>query len=240
MTEVRVLVEASTKEERDRREWGLAILIDDTILFDTFSNEEALRKGFAREGKDVHALTTVVISHDHWDHTGGLPWVLRENPSVTVYIGEGFGDEVKQCIRDAGATLVTVRDACAIEGNVSSTGICVGTYKGAPLPEHALIVETGEGLALLTGCAHPGVISFLHRAHDAFGKFVTTIIGGLHLNATKEKDVITLANDLRDTYHVTHVHAFHCTGADAINTLSRVLGDVVVPTTTGARITLPS
>ncbi len=89
-------------ESRDlRMDWGYSALIErdgKRILFDTGNNPEILAENVKRLGVDLKKLDFVVVSHRHTDHATGLDYVLKQNPSVTVYapreLAGGFGDTV--------------------------------------------------------------------------------------------------------------------------------------------------
>lgn len=68
-------------------EWGLAMLLDfgdEKILIDT--GEQGNIVGNAGTlGIDLHQIDRVVLSHGHYDHTGGLIEFLKERGKVPVY-----------------------------------------------------------------------------------------------------------------------------------------------------------
>lgn len=55
------------------------------ILFDT-GNKDALKPNSEKLGLDYASLTDLVLSHGHYDHTGGVEAVLKENDSIQVYL----------------------------------------------------------------------------------------------------------------------------------------------------------
>jgi 7,8-dihydropterin-6-yl-methyl-4-(beta-D-ribofuranosyl)aminobenzene 5'-phosphate synthase len=54
------------------------------ILFDT-GQGPALAENVERLSIDVRRADELVLSHGHYDHTGGVPWVLARAPDVHVY-----------------------------------------------------------------------------------------------------------------------------------------------------------
>jgi len=75
-------------------EWGWSILVqvnDETILFDTGASSIAVRNA-DKLGVDLHSIDTIVLSHAHRDHTGGLCEVLRRTGEVDVIAHPGIWD----------------------------------------------------------------------------------------------------------------------------------------------------
>jgi 7,8-dihydropterin-6-yl-methyl-4-(beta-D-ribofuranosyl)aminobenzene 5'-phosphate synthase len=100
----------------------------------------------------------------------------------------------------------------------------------------ALWLETGEGLIILTGCCHAGLINTVEQIRAVSGSDrVRGIIGGLHLlNASGERLAATCAA-LRE-WHPDFVLPCHCTGIEAVAALRRDLGERVVPGRAGCEL----
>jgi 7,8-dihydropterin-6-yl-methyl-4-(beta-D-ribofuranosyl)aminobenzene 5'-phosphate synthase len=86
-------------EFRGVGEWGFAALIEAdgrTVLFDTGARPDTVLKNAEELGIDLSTVDTVVISHNHWDHTGGLVALRRTlkalNPSAMrhAHVGDGI------------------------------------------------------------------------------------------------------------------------------------------------------
>ncbi len=78
-----------------KAEAGLSLLIktaDKTILFDTGSSG-AFADNAEKLGVDLTAVDFVVISHAHFDHTGGLERFFKINSTAKVYIKEEAKEE---------------------------------------------------------------------------------------------------------------------------------------------------
>ena len=69
-------------------EHGFSLLIETLggrrILFDTGAGE-ALKDNVSELDVEISSIDTVVLSHGHYDHTGGLPFVLGSARKVEVY-----------------------------------------------------------------------------------------------------------------------------------------------------------
>lgn len=73
-------------------EHGLSLWIEaDTrrILFDT-GQSEILIHNAQKLGIDLSTADTLILSHGHYDHTGGVAALLRFNPAFTVYAHPGI------------------------------------------------------------------------------------------------------------------------------------------------------
>jgi len=85
-------------EFRGMGEWGFAALIEadgHAVLFDTGARPDTVLKNAEELGIDLSTIDTVVLSHNHWDHTGGLVTLRRtlkaKNPSAMQHAHAGDG-----------------------------------------------------------------------------------------------------------------------------------------------------
>ncbi|MBN1856612.1 MAG: MBL fold metallo-hydrolase [Dehalococcoidia bacterium] len=81
-------------------EWGLSILVDtgdQRILLDTGSSDVTVRNAAAM-GVDLSTIDKIVLSHGHFDHTGGLLPVLEAMKKRVEIIGHPdiWGDKYHQ------------------------------------------------------------------------------------------------------------------------------------------------
>ena len=215
--------------------WGFACVIertDATLLFDTGDNGDILLSNMHRLGLSPEAVGAVVLSHFHWDHTGGLEAFLLRNPKVTVYMPASFPGEFQQAVASFGASVVAVSGPRSLMDRTYSTG-----EMGAAIPEQALVLETKEGLVLITGCAHPGVADMAERAKTQFKKDLYLVMGGFHLGGMGEHEILDVIQRLQ-ALGVQKVAPSHCTGEKAIHMFREAWGEDFVEGGLGADITL--
>jgi 7,8-dihydropterin-6-yl-methyl-4-(beta-D-ribofuranosyl)aminobenzene 5'-phosphate synthase len=76
-------------------EHGFSMFIENgnnKILFDT-GQLDSLQKNADKLGVDLSCIDTLVLSHGHYDHTGGVCYVLSKSPNAKVFINKsGFAD----------------------------------------------------------------------------------------------------------------------------------------------------
>jgi 7,8-dihydropterin-6-yl-methyl-4-(beta-D-ribofuranosyl)aminobenzene 5'-phosphate synthase len=191
-----------------RTDWGFACLVETaaaTVLFDTGGNGTILLGNMAELGFDPQAIDVVVLSHAHGDHTGGLAALLDTGITPTVYVPAAFPASFKADVR-ARTDLVEVTDPVEILPGIYTTG-----QVGSGIVEQALVAETGDGLVVVTGCAHPGVVEMVRRAKETAEGEVALVLGGFHLRDASQAQIEAIIADLRDL-GVHRVAPCHCTG----------------------------
>jgi len=90
----------------------------------------------------------------------------------------------------------------------------------------ALIVTTGEGLALITGCAHRGIVNTVRHVQKLTGgEYIHTIIGGTHLLLSSPERIKETASELKQL-GLLRLGVSHCTGFNASAALAAEFGEV--------------
>lgn len=209
MLTITVVYDNVAHDSRLQTDWGFACLVEgleQPLLFDTGGKGDILLRNMRALGLDPQAVRTVVLSHAHGDHTGGLAAFLAENPDVTVYLPQSFPVNIKDTVRRAGAMLVEVTGPATIAARAYTTG-----ELGGQIREQALVVETPRGLVVITGCAHPGIAALVRQAQVEVGGDVYMALGGFHL---RDADAATLATTIAELQGlgVQRIAPSHCTG----------------------------
>lgn len=152
-----------------KSEWGFAALVElenmPKILFDTGASGSVLLYNMENLNIDPKSIDCLVISHDHWDHTGGIRDFLKINDNIKLYIPVSFSSELQA------KEVIRVDEPLDIHPKVHSTGELEKI-------EQSLVVEKDGKMVVIAGCSHPGVGNILASAKE-FGQ-VIALIGGLH------------------------------------------------------------
>ena len=159
--------------------WGFSCLVEaeERLLFDTADDGQKLVYNINHLNIQPESVTAVVLSHNHWDHTGGLKEFLKVNGTAQVVHPESFSE----CTQ--------------IFPGIYSTGAL-----GTSIPEQSLVINTQKGNVVITGCAHPGLEKIINEAKQ-LGE-VYGLIGGFHgFSKTGELQGIELIAPCHCTQH---------------------------------------
>jgi len=170
---LKVVYDNEAKEGLER-DWGFSCLIesaDRRILFDTGASEAILSRNMEKLGIHKDEIEIIALSHEHWDHIGGLSAVLH--PDATVYLPASFTAATKKKIERNAAGIIEVSGPADIAPGVHTTG-----ELGIGIKEQSLVLDTAVGELVLTGCAHPGLDTIMDSAR-VFGN-LGGVMGGFH------------------------------------------------------------
>jgi 7,8-dihydropterin-6-yl-methyl-4-(beta-D-ribofuranosyl)aminobenzene 5'-phosphate synthase len=257
---ITVLYDAFGKTSTMTKDWGFSAYIEyggKKILFDTGNNADILAHNVQAKGIDLTKLDFAIVSHRHGDHTSGLNYLLRVNPTVKIYAPqENFGvfgaalpgtfykrDEALPTeMRYFGGNPPAELRFGSPWPNANFTWISKDTEIapgvrlilltgkwGADLEvrEVSLALDTPDGAVLIVGCSHPFIENIVKDALAA-GKPIHLILGGLHLLPAKDEQIKEIAAYLRDEAKVEYIVPTHCTGEPAFAILKQSFGDKYV------------
>jgi 7,8-dihydropterin-6-yl-methyl-4-(beta-D-ribofuranosyl)aminobenzene 5'-phosphate synthase len=199
-------------DPRLKTAWGFSALVeydDHTLLFDTGGDAPMLLENMDILEIDPAQIEKVIISHDHGDHTGGLEGLLEQNPHPTVYVIPSYSAGSRRRISQT-TTIVDVTVGQQLDEGVFTTGEMKGD-----VPEQALLIKTGQGLVVITGCAHPGVVRMIEKAQEILDEPIHLVVGGFHLGQTNAQELDSIMAAFRQM-GVEKVAPTHCTGDHAI------------------------
>ena len=199
--------------------WGFSCLVkgeEKTILFDTGGDGAVLLANMRKLEIDQSSIDIVVLSHAHGDHTGGLERLLTVNRHLTVFLPQCFPAEYKKGLRRSGISFVEVQGFTKICKHVYTTG-----ELGTLIKEQSLIIQTGHGIVVITGCAHPGIIEII-KAAKQFMRVDTVLLalGGFHLLGKSKEELEEIVATFKQE-GVRFVAPCHCSGDSARHLFAR-------------------
>jgi 7,8-dihydropterin-6-yl-methyl-4-(beta-D-ribofuranosyl)aminobenzene 5'-phosphate synthase len=231
---VTIIYDNYQSDSRLASDWGFASLVEcdgQKLLFDAGRNADLYRKNAELLEIRPQEIPSLFISHEHGDHTAGIPWITTVNPSVNCYLPASYANQLR-----SGGRLP--KNSTAISGPMHLYGPFYSTGENFELfKEQGLIVLTGRSGVLITGCGHPGVVEMVRVAEEELGIGIGTVIGGLHLMETSEKGVKEIADALK-AMGVQQICPTHCTGDRSIALLKESFGEGYLPGGTGRVITI--
>lgn len=207
---ITVLSENTSQNPRLITEHGLSLHIDrgtESVMMD-FGNKGALVPNAAELGIDLPAPSWGVLSHGHFDHSGGIAAFREKNPAMPIYVQAGAFGNYRAARTDGTVEYIGMAPPLREDANIRPVSGVTELSGGALLfdgitgrefyshandcllegdrpdlfrHEQALILPLGSGYVLFGGCAHNGIVNVMTRAMEIWGKAPDTVLSGFHL-----------------------------------------------------------
>ncbi|MBO5177721.1 MAG: MBL fold metallo-hydrolase [Lachnospiraceae bacterium] len=257
-------------------EHGFSVWIElenEKILFDT-GQTGAFAKNAEQLGIDLSVADRIIVSHGHYDHTGGIPELLGKLKSRTpFYMGKEFFIPKYKLLEDGSYKYngnpfekeLLMEDSEKhpkaelhyIEEDVTRISEQLLLFKNfsrmteyeKPNPkfyvkdaqnyipdlfpdEIALGIITKQGIVLIVGCSHVGIVNILNAVQKTTGLPVAAVLGGTHL-VEADKERLDKTAEAMKRYGVRTIAVSHCTGEAGMELLKREFPEGFVLNTTG-------
>ena len=203
------LVENTCGHNECIAEHGLSLYIETekhNLLLDT-GQTNAVVKNAEVLGIDLSAVDTVVLSHGHYDHSGGILPFSQINHSARIimqkaaaephYNGESYIGIDKAILELPNVQLidgdVRIDDElflfsgitgrrCYPQGNRKLSRLKNGVQVPDDFAHEQCLVINQDGKSwLLSGCSHNGILNILDRYREIFGSAPDNVITGFHM-----------------------------------------------------------
>ncbi|AEI14384.1 beta-lactamase domain protein [Flexistipes sinusarabici DSM 4947] len=104
--------------------------------------------------------------------------------------------------------------------------------------EMFLILQESDGLTIITGCSHRGILNIVRTAINITGaNTIKNLIGGFHLFRSSDSEIIEIAEKL-NRYNIGHIITGHCTGLNGLFVLKNICRNKITPIKSGLTLTL--
>lgn len=217
------------------------------VLFDAGWSPQVLAHNLEALGIDPRGFEVALLSHGHMDHWGGLQWVRQRCPGLPVVLHPGAFARRVQLMGGLRVELPRLEEFPGARAVSEPTPLCGGLAltsgeipRRTPFerpPAHARVEVNGqlvpdafpddqalgfrlaEGLVVVSGCAHAGIVNTIRRLQEVSGcERLWAVVGGFHLaGAAPEALEATLEELGRLGPEV--ICPLHCTGPEATRRL---------------------
>ena len=234
------------------------------ILFDTGQSGHFIENAKVL-GIDISEVDALVISHGHYDHTGGLEAFLKLNAKASIFMKPAALDaKYHGEKRFIGTSL----DSHLLNNRIHLVEEIIEIDKGVfVMPDsplvHALdssfcgfkikkgdqfeedtfidelfltIVRSGK-MSIISSCSHRGISNMINEAVRTFLLPVDLILGGFHLKYSTQEQYDEVVAYLREL-KPERLGVSHCTGIEKFCELKKDLSFPVFYNMTGNRITI--
>lgn len=259
------LLDNLSADDRLTAEHGLSLYIETErrrILFDT-GQTDAFARNAGHLGVDLRLVDMAVVSHGHYDHTGGLAKFLALNDHAPVYVHRraferhlvADGREIGMDPSPAGnPRIVPTDDVLPLDDDM---WLCSCNDEARPFPSYSqdlLMVRNGHPepddftheqylclrergrLVVISGCSHKGILNIVQWLRP------DVLVGGFHFKSLKPDQQGRATLDFAARHLAafpTEYYTCHCTGRGPFEYLKQTLGDRLHYLACGSRISLP-
>ena len=256
-------------------EWGFSVFIDfngTQLLFDTGQSGDCVLKNAKTLNTSLENIDAIILSHGHYDHTGGLNKILKAIGNKKIFAHKEIFTK-RSTLENGKKTnsnpflkyknfflsnnypfvfcdeIVQIKKDLYLIGNVPITNsiekisdhfiISIDNIKAPDTfnDELHLVLDLPQGLLIITGCAHRGLINIATHIKNTLNKNIFGIMGGTHLYEANHDQLNCVVNFIKKE-NIQFFSPSHCTGMENIFTLKNIFPDIVFPSFCGSTFTL--
>lgn len=187
------------------------------LLMDTGASDAFLRNAEIL-GVDLTKVDTLILSHGHYDHAGGIMGFSKMNPNAVIYMqshaGDAFYHKSRTVEKYIGIPpeILTLPQLKQIDGNYKIDDELF-LYSGVTgrklwpkgnlilkvkknslflqddfMHEQYLVISEGKKKVLISGCAHNGILNILDEYQKLYSTYPDVVISGFHMMKKEYSD----------------------------------------------------
>lgn len=201
----------------------------------------------------LETIDTVILSHGHYDHSGGMLEFVKINKNAKIYMqrkatgsyyhGEryiGIDPEIQKLPQ-----VILLDNNYEIDEELSlftnitgrrywpKSNMILSRKEGEKLVqdefehEQCLVIHSEEGDVLISGCAHNGILNIIDKYKEIYEKEPETVISGFHMMKKTdydEEEVQIIQDTAKELRKMkTKFYTGHCTGEKAFSIMKSIL-----------------
>lgn len=251
------LIEDANGHPQCCSEHGFSVYVETEkhkVLMDTGATSAFLGNA-ERLTVPLDQVDTVILSHGHYDHSGGLLDFCQLNSKAQIYmqqsaLGDYYHGEryigIDKAIREL-PNIHFLRGDYRIDEEISLFTDIKGRrfYPQSNLQlsqkvngihvqdlfehEQCLVIHAQGHEVLLSGCAHNGILNILDRYQQIYHSLPDHVISGFHMMKKTEytqEEIQTICDTARELKkYPSRFYTGHCTGQKAIDLMKPIMGD---------------
>ncbi len=225
-------------------EHGLCFYIETKkhkILMDTGASATTLKNAEIL-GVDLTKVDTVILSHGHYDHTGGLLPFVSKNRDAKIYMHklaagdfynfkEGYEKYIgidKDILKLPNLQLLDddfqIDDELYLFSKITgrkyfaNSNLSLKEKKAGKfiqddfLHEQCLVITDENAKVLLSGCAHNGILNILERYKELYKSYPDMVISGFHMMQKEAYSQNEIETICNIAYELKHMNTKFFTG----------------------------
>lgn len=208
-----IVLAEDTKGCECSSEHGLSVYVETQkhrLLMDSGATDMFARNAELL-GVDLTGVDTFVLSHGHYDHSGGILTFAGLAPNARIYLKDSADGEHYHLLPGLekyigiDKRITKLPQAVKVSGNmqIDDELFLFSDINGKRCPEwsnrelvkkvggefvrddfvheQCLVISQGDRRILMSGCAHNGILSILDKYSELFGAYPDTVISGFHM-----------------------------------------------------------